>query len=127
MVRAMANRAGSEGDVLQAAGGRPWIIGSIRVLPVRLLRRRDLIVLLGGAAIASPSVAGTQQKPMPVIGYLSIGAPAGRERYVSAFRAGLADRDYTDGKNVVVEFHWAGDDYARLPQLAPSSCAADRT
>ena len=81
------------------------------------MRRRDL--LLVGTIAASFSVrAARGQQRMPVLAYMSAGTPAGREKFVAAFREGLAQDGYVDGKNVAIEFHWGGDDYTRLPDLA---------
>lgn len=79
------------------------------------MTRRDLILAL---ALAAPGAARAQDKPLPVVAYLSIGSPAGRERYVEAFRDGLRERGYRDHQNVIISFHWAGEDYSRIPQLA---------
>jgi putative ABC transport system substrate-binding protein len=82
------------------------------------MKRRNLITLLGGAAVAWPFAAHAQQKAMPLVAYFSIGSAAGRERFSDAFRKGLADSGYIEGKNLALEFDWAGDDYSRLPRLA---------
>src|SRR5260221_14691178 len=78
------------------------------------MRRREFISLLGGAAVAWP-VAARAQQPMPLIGYVS--SASADPSYMAAFRQGLADLGYTDGRNVTVEFHWAEGRFERLPAL----------
>src|SRR5262249_43547377 len=82
------------------------------------VNRRDFISLLGSAA-AWPLAARAQQSgPMPVIGYLSGGAPGPFATNVAAFREGLKDAGYVEGQNVKVEYRWAEGQYDRLPALA---------
>ena len=84
------------------------------------LRRRGFIALAGGAT-ASATLAGTTRaraQGLPVIGYLGSESP---ERYASrlaAFREGLADAGYAEGRTVAVEYRWADGQYSRLPALA---------
>src|SRR5258705_1068223 len=81
------------------------------------MRRRDFITLLGGAAVASQLAARAQQ-PMPVIGFLGLETPnvfAGRVR---AFRQGLSEMGYVEGRNVAIVFQWAGGNDGLLPTLA---------
>jgi ABC-type uncharacterized transport system substrate-binding protein len=80
------------------------------------MRRRDLITLLGGAA-AWPLAAGAQQGG-PVIGFFDWGRPLPNGRAVTAFRQGLAEAGYIEGRNVAIEYRWAEGQYERLPELA---------
>jgi putative ABC transport system substrate-binding protein len=82
------------------------------------VNRREFITLLGGAAAAWPLAARAQQPAMPVIGFLGIGNIATLPTLVSAFRRGLEDTGYVEGRNVTIEFRGAEYHYERLPGLA---------
>jgi putative tryptophan/tyrosine transport system substrate-binding protein len=82
------------------------------------MRRRDMLVMLGGAAAAYPRAARAQQPAMPVIGYLSASWPASRAHLLAAFRAGLRESGFVEGRNVTIEYRWAQDQYSQLPDLA---------
>jgi putative tryptophan/tyrosine transport system substrate-binding protein len=79
--------------------------------------RRAFITLVGGAAVL-PLVARAQQPAMPVIGFLNSTSPGAWAHLVAAFRHGLNETGYVDGRNVAVEFSWAEGHYERLPRLA---------
>src|SRR5262245_5370981 len=81
-----------------------------------LMRRREFITLLGGAAAASPLAARAQQASA-TIGVLGRGTPEGEASRVAAFRKGLAEMGYVEGQNAEFEFRWALNDESRLPEL----------
>jgi putative ABC transport system substrate-binding protein len=82
------------------------------------MNRRDLLTLLGGAAVAWPFAARAQQKAMLVIGFLGAGSPGPWAALVAAVQQGLKDTGYVEGQNLAVEYRWAEDRYDRLPALA---------
>jgi ABC-type uncharacterized transport system substrate-binding protein len=85
------------------------------------MRRREFSTLLGGAATAStvwPFAANAQQKPTPVIGFLSSGFPGTVAPYAAAVREGLSETGYVEGQNLTIEYRWAEGRYDRLPALA---------
>jgi putative ABC transport system substrate-binding protein len=83
------------------------------------MRRRELILLLGGAATASPLVAPPQRKADPLIGYLGTTSPGPAVASpLAAFRQGLSETGYVEGQNLAIEYRWAEGSYDRLPALA---------
>ena len=81
------------------------------------MNRRALISLLGGA-VAWPLAARAQQPTMPVIGYLNSGSPESDTSRLTGLRQGLNETGYVEGRNLLVEYRWAGNQFNRLPALA---------
>ena len=81
------------------------------------VRRREFIALLGGA-IACPLTAQAQHAGEPVIGFLNSGTATAYAPFAAAFRHGLSEAGYVEGRNVAVEYRWAEGHYERLTVLA---------
>jgi len=88
------------------------------------MRRREVIAGLGGAAAAATSLglwtqaARAQQRALPLIGFLDSGSPDQRADALTAFRQGLAETGYIEGRNIAFEYRWAAGQVEMLPQLA---------
>jgi putative ABC transport system substrate-binding protein len=81
------------------------------------VNRREVIILVGGAAAAWP-MAARAQKAIPVIGYLSARSVDDSAHLVAAVQRGLNETGYFEGQNVAIEYRWAQGIYDRLPGLA---------
>src|SRR5260221_14475395 len=82
------------------------------------MKRREFITLLGGATVAWPLAADAQQAALPVVGYLNFGSPESDASRLTGLRRGLNQSGYVEGRNLVIEYRWAGNQVDRLPALA---------
>jgi putative tryptophan/tyrosine transport system substrate-binding protein len=82
------------------------------------LNRRDFIKTISGSAIAWPIAARAQQPAMPIVGFLSSRSPEDSAALVAAFRTGLSETGFVEGRNVAIEFRWAEGNYDRLRMLS---------
>ncbi len=83
-----------------------------------MIKRRELIALLGGAAAMRPLAARAQQPALPVVGILAVASPEANAVRLRAFREGLRVAGYVVGQNVNIEYRWAEAHTDRLPELA---------
>ena len=81
------------------------------------MHRRDFIRVVAGSAVTWPVAARAQQPTLPVVGFVNFSSAKGYAPLSSAFLKGLSEAGYVDGRNVVVEFHWAEDRADRLPAM----------
>src|SRR5262245_28651991 len=91
-----------------------------------MIRRREFIGLLGGAA-AWPVTAMGQQPVIPVIGYINGSSATAYAVYVQAFIRGLAETGHTVGNNVAIEYSWAEGHYDRIPDMVDDAWADTTT
>ena len=82
------------------------------------MKRRAFIALIGGAAAAWSGAAGAQQQSTPVVGFLHQGSSGPNSLGLNAFRSGLQDSGFIEGRNLKLELRWADGKYDQLPALA---------
>src|SRR5262252_3157869 len=82
------------------------------------MKRRQVLAMLGGAAVAWPLAARAQQPRAPTIGFLHSASADGNADRVRAFREGLKEAGLIESENVAVEYRWAAQEVERLPALA---------
>ena len=89
-----------------------------------MIRRRDFITLVGGAAAAWPLAARAQQPgKVPTIGYLGAATPLAWTQWTTAFVQRLRELGWIDGRTVAIEYRWGEGRNAASPRLQPSSFA----
>jgi len=82
------------------------------------MKRREFITLIGGSVAAWPLAVRAQQAKIAQIGFLGAATAAGYAKLFEAFKAGLSDLGYLEGKNIVIHSRWAEENYDRLAALA---------
>jgi putative tryptophan/tyrosine transport system substrate-binding protein len=82
------------------------------------MKRREFITLLGGAAVVWPLAAHAQQSALPVVGFIRADTPEAGADVVAAFRKGLSEMGFVEGRNLAIEFRWAQNDRDRMSELA---------
>ena len=84
------------------------------------MRRRELVLALGGAAAAWPLAAQAQQATMPLVGLLDPTSPDAYADLSRAVRQGLKETGYVEGENVAIVYRFADNQIDRLPERRPS-------
>jgi putative tryptophan/tyrosine transport system substrate-binding protein len=82
------------------------------------MQRREFITLIGGTALSWPIAARALQPATPVIGFLGSSSASQWEPFANAFKQGVLEQGYVEGKNIAFEFRWARNQYDQLPKLA---------
>jgi putative ABC transport system substrate-binding protein len=82
------------------------------------MKRREFLILLGGAVTAGPVAAYAQQPALPLIGFLGSRSAETDAHLMTWFRRGLAESGYVEGKNLIIEYRWANEQFDQLPALA---------
>src|SRR5215471_5468759 len=80
------------------------------------MKRREFLSFLGGVAVW-PFAAGAQQPSMPVVGFVNSSTAQAQVLIAAAYRRGLEESGFVEGKNVLIESRWADGQYNRLPEL----------
>jgi len=83
-----------------------------------MIRRREFITLLGGAAAAWPLAARAQQAKLPTIGFLGANSPSLQSQWTAAFVQRLRELGWIEGRNLAIEYRWAEGRFDRSPALA---------
>lgn len=81
------------------------------------MRRRDFLGIMIGSAAGWPLAAEAQQPSIPVIGFVNSSTAQAQVLFVAAYRRGLEESGFVEGKNVLIEQRWADGQYNRLPEL----------
>jgi putative ABC transport system substrate-binding protein len=82
------------------------------------MKRREFITLLGGAAVGSPLAAHAQQAKVARVGFLGLVSASSHAARSAAFRTGLRELGWIEGRNIIIESRWAEGNYDRLPGMA---------
>ena len=82
------------------------------------LRRREFIAGLGGAAAVCPFAGRAQRPAIPTIGLITLSSQEGATSGITAFRKGLSESGCVEGRNVAIEYRFARNEFARLPEWA---------
>ena len=82
------------------------------------MRRREFIIILGGAAASWPLSARAQQPAMPVVGFMMAGSRAALRDEITAFEAGLREMGFAEGQNLALEYRFAEGQFERFPAFA---------
>src|SRR6516165_757625 len=101
----------------RSAVGLPRAIFRFEARETLLVKRREFITLLGGTA-ARPLAARAQQGGVPVVGFLNGSSAWESAHIVAAFRQGLSEIGYVEGRNVAMDYRWGEGHYDRMPALA---------
>src|SRR5215475_13148968 len=110
-------RFGPEGDITKTDPFPSTGADCYRYVPEppgATMRRRDFIIA-GSLVAAWPLAARAQQTATPVVGFLSSASHATMQEYIVAYKRGLADGGFTEGRNVAIEYRWSEGHNERLP------------